>query len=262
MTALSDAKKKGKKKSHKKKTSTTTAIESQNVEQKSTLFPKPVKKLSGSDMSDEISSTGNLGLAGSTASVVLTGSTASVVLTGSTTPVGLTGSTASVVITASTAVGSAELAEGSLGLVGPTTLGPVGSTVKVISLKPLGSEIGNQSTVIQSSVNNNLTATTLQSNSKFDSKSSNLTATDEVDDSSDDDDDEIENEEAPAEDNRSDELSFIHDFRQPKDPNDSNVSKYEHEDYENFVTEPVPENRRKKRHIRMPNADSRKKRQV
>lgn len=263
MTALGDAKKKGKKKSHKKKTTSTAAVESQTAEQKSTLFPKPDKKLIGSDISDDKSTSSTLGHAAST-SLTTVGSTVSVGLTGSTTSVVLTGSTASVALTGSTTiVGSAEVA----GLSRPTTLGLVGSTVPVnstVTLKLVSSltttgkvqagilQTGNESTVIQTTVNRNI-AMTQQSNS------SNMTANEEVVDMI-DDDDEMESQGVPVEDSKSVELSFIHEFRQTSD--EPNFSKYEQEDYDNFLTEPMPEFRRKKRHFRLPYADARKKRQV
>lgn len=312
LTALSDAKKKGKKKSHKKKASpkAESAIEPQNAEQKSTLFPKPVKKLVGSDISDEKSTSSKLllamsttlttegpiglagskgpvemarsltsvGLTGSTTSVGSTGSTASVGLTGTTLSVGLTASTPSIGLTVTTtsvastgstaSVGSTVLSGKGVELVGPTTLGPKGSTVKLSSLETIalvGSvktvepvkdlvpagilKTGNESTVKQTTVN--ITTTTQRSNS------SNVTTTEQEIDNN-DYDDEMENEEAPAEDNRADELSFIHDFRQSND--DPNFSKYEQEDDETFITDPMPEYRRKKRHFTIPYADSRKKR--
>lgn len=293
MAALSDAKKKGKKKSHKKKTSAKaeSTVESQNADQKSTLFPKPVKKIVDSDLSHEKSTPSNLGLAttlttegpigqvgskgpreltqSTAASIGLTGSTASVGLAGSTASVGLTGTTPSVVglagattlvtLKGSTAfVGTTVSSGGALGSVGPTTLGPAGSTVTISSLKTVGL-LGTL--VSTGTFNTNNGSTVKQSTVNIttttqQSNSSNVTTTEAVMDNN--EDDEMENEEASVEDNRSDEQSFFHDFRLTND--EPTFSKYDQDDDETFTTEPMLEYRRKKRHANIRNTDSRKKR--
>lgn len=88
---------------------------------------------------------------------------------------------------------------------------------------------------------------TLQSNT------TNVNATTEFDTT---DDDEMENEEVIVLDSKSDE-QFLNEFRLS---NEHHYSKYEPDDYEVFITEPMPEYKRKKRYNRISNVDSRKKR--
>lgn len=203
MSAISDAKKKGKKKSHKKKTTVASAIE--NADDKSTLFPKPDKKLT-SDKLDSISTTTSSGLSISTVSGGWTFST----IAGSSTSVGSTGT-------------------------GGTILESFNSTLK-------------DTTSTQTSVAQNITITTLQPNT------STANTTEEIHDSA--YEDETDNEDS-IEDNTINENTFMQDFKLPRI---EKSSKNDDEDYEVFVTEPLPEFKRKKRQLRKTNSDSRKKR--